>query len=148
MSRNLFAIVKRIIQKRKASENPISKGALNQYTISNHAIERMLQREISPKKFIETIDNGRQIQEKEGGVFFIVHFKTVAVVLNTREKEIVTVKKNDKYLNWNISDFQREKRKDLITSSRELTVKDLRLMNTIDDLNNRFESLKKILKPR
>ena len=135
---DLKKIVRKIIAKRSSLEF-LSRGGINNFTLSKHVIKRMFDREVSPEKLIEVLDNGKQYRDANNPTHFKINLKKITVFLDNASKKIVTVEKEDKFLNWSDDDFQRKKfsfEDDVTTSAKEITVKELRSIKTLAELKN------------
>lgn len=142
---NLKATVSRLIKKRKLAQDKIlATAVLNQYVITDHALERMLERDVSPRAFIDTIDNGRQIIAEDGSKYLEINLGSVLLVLYMRDKLVLTVIKDDKFKDWTIEDFKKYRKPNLIAVA-QMTVKQMRSIKNLKELSERFEKFKKLI---
>lgn len=134
---NFYKQVKEMWKHKKSNlEKPLSSSLLNKYILTDHFIERMFERKVTPKKVIEVLENGKQI--KIFGTKYLVTKGTIMIPLDTGDKKLKTVMREDKYLNMSEKDFIIEQmaklRQKRVFGKKQLTVMDLRKMDSLDDL--------------
>lgn len=133
---NFYKQVRKEWKKKKADQKPLNTNMLGKFELTDHAINRMFERKVTPKRLMGILENGKQI--KVEGPNYIITKGTLLIPLNTLKKKIYTVVRDEKYLNWTEEDFiraqiARARARSRTASTGKVTVDKIKELDTLDD---------------
>jgi len=126
-------------QVRKSSFEILPKARLNSYSLGVHVIKRMDERFVSPPKFIQIINEGKQLQGNILPNKIFIKKGIFVVVADSRSQKFLTVIRNDEFNE--ISDINLKKLLEInyhkyADDDKKINLKELEKFRTIDDLKN------------
>lgn len=126
-------------QVRKSSFEIIPKARLNQYFLGSHIIKRMDEREVSPIKLINIVEDGKQIQSDISPNKIFIKKGIFVVVLDTRAQKFLTVMKENDFASMSdiiLKNMLEKNYKKYSEKEKIITFKELEKFKTVEELKN------------
>ena len=141
--------VKLLLKTKKSDEKQkyLSSSQLNLFEMTAHSLIKMIKEPVTPKKFIDTLDQGIQLFNKRTKDFYIVK-DDIKLVISVPDSKIVTVIKNNKFRNWTDEQHLRDRvsvKEETVATVKRLFVKNLRKMTNLEDLAKGIDVLEELL---
>lgn len=135
-------------QVRNASFEFLKKPQLNNFVLSVHVIRRMDERDVSPSKFLDVINNGKQVVSKTFAYKIFIQKGATVIVADNSKQKFLTVIKDNNFVGLDERNLIREMEQGYdkfadISQKKEIQLKDLNKFKTIVELKEHLNITQK-----